>query len=392
MDFEKLRDLSEQNDVMIGSHEGHHRTPPYYYDSLRHALGFYFNTFNTQNASYNFYAEGLSRNPRIAKSRDFLDEDNTVLAIVAFERFFELFIKSVLTATDPKLGYSRKARRHIEIKDLVEEIHSSSFAPKSINGKPFSLPFRETLRRFYGLIDLLNNGYENPIVSAFSEVVSKYQFFDSRDYKATLELLNWYRDRILHNGNQLPSLWMLDYLVTQRILPIIVSITRADKGILGNSVFYFKTLTHINIIEKLNDIRYELSQLYDSDKQRDTYWMLLYMGHLKELGRANLNMNLFMRKNIQATYEYNYRDPKGRGRRFAQAELSGCMIAKRVASCPCCGEMSLIVYREIVDDIFNVGSKKSIEWVKCYTCDYHIRDNVGDPSIFSLCQDRLFME
>ena len=163
MDFEKLRDLSEQNDVTISTHQGHHRTPPYYYDSLRYALGFYFNTFNTQNVSYNFYAEGLSKNPSIAKSRDFLDEDNTVLAIVAFERFFELFIKSVLTATDPNLGYSRKNRRHTEIKDLVEEIHSSSFVPKSINGKPFSLPFRETLRRFYGLIDLLNIGYENPL-------------------------------------------------------------------------------------------------------------------------------------------------------------------------------------------------------------------------------------
>ena len=389
MDLETLRNLAEQNDVTIADHGNYRRVPPHYFDSLRNAFEFYFNTFNTQNASYNFYAEGLSMHPTRATKHDFLDEENTVLAIVAFERFFELFLKNLLWMTNENLAYTRKKGK-LPIDKLIAEIKAGTFEPLAMDGKPFTIPFRETLTRFYGLIDLHKQGSSDAIVTAFSVILSKHSFLDSSDHQASLELLNWYRDRILHNGNKLPSLWMLDYFVTQHLIPIIAEIIRAEKDTLAESMFYFTTLTHIDLIKELTSIRFEFNQLHDPQKTQETLQTLLSIGHLKELGRANLNMNLYMRNNTQATYEYNYKDPKGRGRRFANVEKNEHPHAIRVSQCICCGEESMVVYRETINDIFNPGSKKHIEWVKCYTCDYHIRYNAGDPYLFNLKEDKLF--
>lgn len=389
MDIKALRAIAEQNDIIIVSHDGHIRTPPHYFDSLRNAFRFYFNTFNSQNPSYNFYAEGLSRRAGFVLSHDFLDEENTVLTIVAFERFFELFIKNLLALAHENLVYKRD-KKAPSTKHIINEINNLSFVPQSSNGKPLTIPFRETLNRFYDLIDLGKGEQRDSITNTFSKIFSAYQFFDSQDHRASLHLLNWYRDRILHNGNKLPSLWMLDYFVTQRIIPIVIEIIKIDKVMLGESLFYFTTMTQIDILERLNEIKYDFDQLHNTDKQRETYETLLYIGHLKELGRANMNMNLFMRNNSQATYEYNYKDPHGRGCRFAKIEMAEHPQAKAIDSCVCCGVNSMVIYQEIIDSIFVKGEKESIEWVKCYTCDYHIRYNVGDPSFFRLHTKKVF--
>lgn len=382
MDIDTLRSLAEQNDVIIADHDSYRRVPPHYFDSLRNAFGFYFNTFNTQNASYNFYAEGLSAWPGRATKHDFLDEENTVLAIVAFERFFELYIKNLLWLTNQNLAHTRKKGK-LPIDKLIAEISAGTFEHVAMDGKPFTIPFRETLNRFYGLIDLNAQGSNDPIVATFSVILSKHNFLDSADHQASLELLNWYRDRVLHNGNKLPSLWMLDYFVTQHLVPIIAEIVLAEKDTLAESMFYFTTLTHINLIEALNSIRFEFNALHDPQKIQETFRTFLFIGHLKELGRANLNMNLLMRNNSQATYEYNYKDPQGRGRRFANAEKASHSHAIKIVSCVCCNVDSMVIYQETVDDIFNLGTaKKIIEWVKCYTCDYHLRYNAGDPYHF----------
>lgn len=104
MNFEQLVKLSEKNDVRIDDHKNFKTSLPYYYDSLRHAFEFYFNTFITNNTGYRFYAEGLyKRNVGIFKHQ-VLDTDNTMLAIISFERFFELFLKSLLSKVDKRLA------------------------------------------------------------------------------------------------------------------------------------------------------------------------------------------------------------------------------------------------------------------------------------------------
>lgn len=391
MDFEKLRKLAERNEVALFNHGGRKRTPPYYYDSLRHALGFYFNTFNTQNESYDTYARGLAgRDVRILKSQ-LLDEDNTVLAITAFERFFELFIKDLLRRTDRRLTYKHnRLTGNNKAIDLISKIRNGSYSPGMFDGKYLLAPFRDSIERFYGLIDLHKARNPDPIVKRFSKIIKAYPFFDSLEHKASMLLLSWYRDRILHNGNRLPTLWYLDYFMTQRLVPIIKAITDVEQNLLGESLFYFQTETKINVLEKLANVKYEFQELKDVKKIRKMFTYLLYIGHLKELGRANMNMSLFMRRNVQATNEYNYKDPKGRAKRFAEAERNHNDF-KEIKSCPCCGEKTLVVYRITIDDIFNAGKKLDIDWVKCYMCDYHLRHNAGDPQFFNLNTEKLFV-
>ncbi len=64
-----------------------------------------------------------------------------------------------------------------------------------------------------------------------------------------LRILNWYRDRILHNGNSLPSLWLLNYFITQKLLFVIHEIITIEKKKLGDSLFYLSTPSKINILE-----------------------------------------------------------------------------------------------------------------------------------------------
>ncbi|UTW66901.1 hypothetical protein KFE94_01945 [bacterium SCSIO 12643] len=390
MDFEQLRNLSEQYEVRIDNHSDFERTPPFYYDSLKHAFTAYFNTFHTQNASYDYYARGLNnRNIEILK-RQLLDEDNTVLAIIGFERYFELFLKDLLKQVDSNLIYQVKDNNK-NISTLINRIECNKFKLKEIGGKPLTIPFRETINRFFGLAELVKNeGKSNLIIPKFTLMLKQYSFLVSTNNKASLKLLNWYRDRILHNGNRLPSLWLLDYIVTQRFAPIIKDIINTDHKRLGKSMYYLTTVTEIDILKELCSVHFEFSDLQNKPKDNQIFQLLLRIGHLKELGRANLNMNLFVRKNYQAGYEYNYKDPIGRGKRFAQIEKKKHEHAKDIKNCPCCGENSLVLYNEKIDDIFNQGQKKNIQWIKCYTCDYHLRDNADDPFFFNLYPETIF--
>lgn len=364
MDFEKLRKLSERHEVRVDNYSGHKRTPPYYYDSLRHAFGAYFNTFHTQNATYDFYAQGLhGRDVKILKGQ-LLDEDNTVLAIIGFERFFELFLKDLLKKINKKLIYQAHDKNK-RIQTLIDRIEGKTFVPSKFGNKPLTIPFRETIDRFYDLASLVKSGNTSSIIlPKFRRLLKRLSFLDSNDYKESLKLLNWYRDRILHNGNRLPSLWLLDYIVTQRFIPIIYDIVKAEQKKLGESMYYFTTVTGTNVLEKLNSIHFEFSDLKKQEKANDMFLLLLYIGHLKELGRANLNMNFFVRNNFQAGHEYNYKDPIGRGKRFAQAEKNEHQHFKEIKGCPCCGEESMVVYSHSIDDIFNPGKKLNMEWVK----------------------------
>ena len=383
----ELKNLAEKNEVRIDNHKNFKSTPPFYYDSLRHAFQFYFNTFRTHNASYESYAQGLfKRKVKILKWQ-YLDADNTVQSLIAFERFFELFIKDILSKVNPKLclvgGDQRSKKQPINV------IEANTFVAQNFNRKNHSVPFREALNRFYNLLRLSKTPSEFKIVKKFRKVFAHYSFLDSKDYEASLRVLNWYRDRILHRGNKLPTPWLFDYFVTQRLCPIVNDVVKAEGQRLGEAMFYFKTVTQIDLLELLTHetTRYDFKDLRTKSKTDSVFSLLLYIGHLKELGRANFNMNRLMRKNY-ATYEYNYHDPKGRGARFAIAESQHPNF-KEIKGCPCCGEPSLVVYQILGKDL-PIAGEDNITWVKCYTCDYHIRYNVGEPMYFNLNSGTFF--
>lgn len=57
---------------------------------------------------------------------------------------------------------------------------------------------------------------------------------------------------------------------------------------------------------------------------------------------------------------------------------------------PCCGNQSMVIYRQEFNDIFNNNQPMNIDWVKCYICDYFLRYNTGEPAYFKLHTKQLF--
>ena len=393
MNFDDFIRLSEQHDVRIDTHDNFSRNVPSYYDSLRHAFNHYFSTFITHNSSYNFYAEGLSRGNLEIFSRQVLDETNTVLGVVNFQRFFELYLKDKLASIDENLVLAPGSRLNHGTRELLQKINDGSFSPKMVQGRARSVAFRETINRFYDLADMCKQvpPGQDAILDRFTTLLQKHPFLDSIEVKAVFQYLNWNRDRILHNGNRLPSMWLLDFTITQKVLPFVSDLLAIEQPKMGVDFYYLKTTTGINILEGLTRIKFEFDDLLDPHKVDQIYGALMVIGHFKELGRANMNMNLYVRDNM-ATYEYNYKDPIGRGKRFAQAEKD-YKDFDTILDCPCCGNHSLVRYAiTIPDDFMNPGHPLLIEWVKCYTCDYHLRFNMHDPYWIKLSATPVFTE
>ncbi len=392
MNFEQLKALALSNEIRVSDTEDYFRTPPVYYDSLTHALQAFFSTYLTNNSSYNYYAQGLSNKHGDIHKRDSLDEDNTMFTLIGFERFFELFIKDLLRTVNANLiAYVEPNAKNkpSNTLDLVKQIQDGTFTARLFDGKVGSIPFKITLKRFYDMISLSKDDVtcsNNEIVRKFKEELRIHSYLDSPEYLATFQLLNWYRDKILHSGNDLPTMWFLDYLVTQKIMPIIIQIIESQKDKVGKGLFYLETLTKINLLEKFSQIKYEFEDLFRPNQIQDVLFNLLYIGHLKELGRATYTLKLPMREN-RPTYEYAYRDPRQRARRFAETEKDNCAEAISISSCPCCAEATLVLYRIEALDYGNLPNYRNIHWVKCYYCDYYLWYNLYDPSVFNLSKD-----
>lgn len=397
MKFTDLKNLAERNEVKIDNTKDRKRTPPHHFESLRNAFASYFSTFRTSNATLESYAMSTSTTPKkqltILESQH-LDVENTVLSLTNFERFFELYIKDILRHVHPRLVQeeSRAVPKARKTWQLLFKIQDGTFVPHKTGNRTYTIAFRETLKRFYELFrySRLPDKKSHPIVKKFVKTINSYQFLFCDEHKATLELINWYRDRILHNGNSLPSMRSLDYIVTQRIIPIVLAIRNQTRTEYGDWWFFLETVANIDLLGSLAAVKIEPRNAKSSKQINTAVQNLLYIGHLKELGRANLNMNWLMRRNLRATFEYNYFDPVGRGIRFAEIENEKNTYARQVASCPCCGHNSLVIYCQEWNDMFNGNSPLNIDWVKCYTCDYHVRYNTGEPAYFRLHNERLF--
>jgi hypothetical protein len=387
MNSTQLINLAGKNEVRIDNHKGGSSKPPYFYHSLRNAIDYYFKTFRSNNSSYDFYISATSTNKKKTLSiieRQFLDEENTVLCIVSFERFFELFLKDLLKRVNVKLTQAEEKKGKSRTTwELAEKIRLKTFKPFNPGRGIHQVPFRETIRRFYNLIDLTKDTVKSkqPLVRKFSKVFSAFTFLDNSQHKSIFEFINWYRDRILHNGNKLPTLRLLDYMVTQRILPVVNMVLKSEKDIPNEWLFFTKTVSGIEILSEMEKLKFKVRNSKTRRQVSESYNMLLCLGHLKELGRANLNMNLDARAN-RSPYEYNYHDIKGRGIRFARSENRNHPHAVKVKHCPCCTEKSLVHYKILGKDL-HIPKREDIEWLKCYTCDYYIRYNVLDLHYFN---------
>lgn len=383
MNKDKLLQTLRKNEVPLTNSETYQRNPPYYYDSLRAAFESYFNTFISKNFGYHFYATGLHDRGIDVYQYQTLDEENTVNSIIHFQRFFELFIKFLLTKADERLLYVSTVKNQ-SVQDYI------TLLDNAVESNPNSaIGFHEAFTRFTGLIKLSQDkSVDHTIVKSFKQVIEPYQFLLATGNLSGIEVMNHLRNKIMHSGSSLPNMWFLDYFITQHIVPIIFHITAIDKDTIGNTLFYLKTLSGNNILEGLNNIKFNYADLHNQTHRDAIYRKLLHIGHLKEQGRANLNMNMYVREN-RATYEMNYRDPLGRGKRFADAERVHGHF-KAIKTCPCCTNQSLVAYGFSIDDIFKPGSRLKISWIKCYTCEFHLHSNMHEPMIFGLAKENVF--
>lgn len=372
MNLQQLQALSKQNEVRIGNFENETRAPDYCFDSLRQAFSFYFQTFITNNSGYHLYAQGPIGFEGNFIRRQFLNEETTIQGLISFHRFFELYLKNIVMKIDARLVLHAKDRN---ITSILEKLDNISPDSKTIN-------FSETIERFYGLLNLVRNKSEIP-KQIEQEKVQSYSFLASTDTEASLKLLSWWRNRILHNGDSLPTTWFYDYLVSQRLLPIINQIIEFEGEELKGSLFYLKTITGTNVLDEMLKLKFEFSDLTPS---RKTVYKLLKLGHLKEMGRAALTMNFFMRGDID-TFEYHYVGIKDRAKRRALCEQEHPNF-EETKTCICCNEETAVLYSANV--VNPQGRKLNIPWIKCYLCEYYMHFHMHDPHEFNLSTTRIF--
>ena len=191
----------------------------------------------------------------------------------------------------------------------------------------------------------------------------------------------------MHNGTTLPNLLAFEYLVSQRLIPIIDKVIKAEKKYLEDYIpHFFITNTGIKIIDEILAVKFDFSDFENKKRQGGLLDSLIKLAHLKELGRCSFNQDLLIRKNI-SHYEPYYENPIARAEKFAKIEMEH-MNFFSLKKCTCCGVESLVIYKKSLDDVETKGA--FISWFKCYNCDYSLNNNVGDPNLFGLSPITLF--
>lgn len=369
----KLRQFFKDNDVRIGEGKDFTTNPPSYYSSLIDAFEKYFLTFRDYKDSYD---ASLDFKQWSRKSFAFTftgDNHNIVFSILGFHRFIELLLKDILRRINPFLA----------VKFLEKEEELFKYFDNQIEADEIkTIEYSETLKRFkyaFKHFDETSEVYHNHLVQ-YKLLITEYNL-------ETLSSLSEWRNRIMHNGSTLPNLHAYEYLISQRLIPLLNEILISEKEYIKDFKFhFFETATGIRIIDQILSIKFDFSDFNDDSKQKQLQYSLLKIGHLKELGRAAFNNDPMMRLN-KSWYESGYENPIGRLERFVATESSHEEFYN-LQNCICCGQKTLIVYRKPIDHPWT--KRKFLSWFKCFNCDYSLKDNVLDPKLFGLSETPVF--
>lgn len=344
---DELREFYSNNEVRVG--EDFTRTPPIYYDSLNIALYHFFKTFQPQKDTYHFSLDFVS-NTRESLAFNFSDLENTTQCIIAFLRFFELFLKDIIKRNIPSANIEKWAFQKA-YKKVIKEISNNS------------------------------SGFR------------KYKFLLDEQSQNFMDVLKYWRNRIMHNGSIFINNHALDFLVSQQAIPLILKVHKAEKISLNNYIpHYFRTASGINIIKRISEIKFEIADFQNPQKHQELAGELALLNHLKELGRACYVNRLNYKANLHWNEPY-YENPIGRGERFAKSEKTRKDLLYNIRKCPCCGVKSLVVYRKEFKDVnFKVGEMDFISWFTCYTCSYSVKKNMDDPYYFRIFRSKVFPE
>lgn len=351
----------KDNEIRIG--EDYTTFPPQYYSSLRNGFQSYFDTFLDMKDSiiflidFNWERKGIGFNFKVSY-------DKVVSTIIDFHRFFELLMKDLLCKVNPYLGVRLESPKEF-VKFFIENT-----PPKELK----SVEFSGTLER---LRVLIQNVDEN------SEFVDVKKFKFLLDAKASLKELSWWRNRLTHNGNKIPNIISLDYLISQKIIPLINKVVKIQSEITGENhvPYYFETATGINIIERIAKIKFTQKELILSDgTQRAIDQSLaqryIELYQLKALGRAAMNYGKISGININTYTEYHRIQHKDSHKLIKFQEQAKEYY--KTYNCLCCGNLTLATFKELIegDELFK---EQTFIWSRCLVCDYGISNKLGNP-------------
>lgn len=369
-----LTDFLKENEIRIG--KDFQTTPPVYYHSLNDAYYNYFQTLRDYKETYHFLLDFQSWD-RESLAANYGNSKSTVFAILGFHRFFELLLKDILKRFNPFL-----AVKFLEKDEDLIKFFDNNLSPEDVN----SVEFTEANKRIRRLFTYYSNKPEE------INIITKFEFLNSPFNQETLSELAKWRNRIIHNGNTVPNIYALDYLVSQRITSLVIEIIDADKETLNQyTPHYFETFTGIKIIDRIRQIKFDYMDFTNPNKSSNLGLAILELAHLKELGRAMYKTDPAFKRN-RSFYESYYKDPIQKFERFAAVETAHLNFHS-LKNCPCCGFNTLIIYKDEYQNAFTKEFKMEfISWFKCFACDYSLKNNLGDPYYFEISKEKIFPE
>ena len=329
------------NEVRIG--EDFTTFPSHYYSSLNNGFQNYFDTFLDIKDTLlylldlNWKREGIGMNFDISY-------DKIVSSIIDFHRFFELLMKDLLCRVNPYLGVRLESPKEF-VNFFLETTPAKELK---------SVEFGGTFERLRVLIKNLDDNSE------FADV-KKFDFL--LDTKSGLKELGWWRNRLTHNGNKIPNIISLDYLISQKIIPLVSRVVKVQEEITGknHTPYYFETATGINIIERITKIKFTQKELTLSEETQKEInqsiaqrYIELYQ--LKGLGRAAINYGKISGININIYTEYHRIQDKDSHKLIKFQEQAKEYY--KTYNCLCCGNPTLATFNGFYLKLFN-GDKGS---------------------------------
>lgn len=359
------------NEVRIG--EDYITSQPHYYTSLRSAFYSYFDTYIDNKdsvvslASYEWKREGIGFNFN-------LKYDNIVTTILDFHRFFELLIKDILSRVDPYLSVKVDSSSRDYVKYVLNGLPSTELR---------TVEYGEARNRLRELLKIIDG---KPGISGFKS----FEFL--LDGNSGLEELTWWRNRITHNGSRLPNILSFDYLISQKVIPLVIKVIEAEMEISGNQYepFYFTTASGIEVVQEIAKIKFEQDELTASkggvtSKNAARKFIKLYL--LKGLGRASLNYQKPLKINATMYVEYHrlqHRDSHQLVR--FQEKMPEYYKTNR---CLCCSNKTLVTFKEEFHNQLE-GIIMDLVWAHCMVCDYGVSNKIGNPIKYGLTKDNIF--
>ncbi|MFT6502589.1 MAG: hypothetical protein ACJASQ_002716 [Crocinitomicaceae bacterium] len=343
--MDELRNFLLNHEVRMG--EDFQRSHPVYYDALDSALLHYFSTFRTRKTTAHLSLD-IENNSREALAFNYTDVFNTRDCINSCHNFFELLIKSLLL----NVRTANEARR----------------------------------LNFAGKLNCLSENIEN-------EIIKDYTFLIDDPFLVVLNELNRLRNDMTHDVSKSINIHGLDFLMSQRLIPIILKVIKADITLGTIPKYPINLVTHsgINILEFISSIDYGIEEYSKPKSSGHLFMQLGALAHIKEIGRVCIQNTLKVTDDHSYSwYDNDYEKPHLRDQAFVELERKNKCFHS-IHKCYCCGVKSLVVYKKVFNDFFT-EKDTFVSWANCYSCNYNIKNNLGDPCIFGLIPFELFPE